>query len=113
VIARAQQQAGVDLLEDAEDKVGRGSVVHGDNDDATVSAPEECVDPGSGVGSPEYDAFTFKDLAVRQFTGKTVSGVGDVAVGGAGYAISVRLGERGFLAEAREIRQVVGEGLKV
>jgi hypothetical protein len=109
VIARAQQKPGVDLLEDAANEVRRRSLVHGDNDYSAVSASEERSDPGGGVGAPEHDAVAFANLAGCQFTGETVSGVGDVAIAGADYAISVRLGEGGFPAQPREIRQVVGD----
>ena len=84
-------------------------MVHGDNDDAAVSASEKRGDPGGGVGAPEHDAVAFPNLAGGQFAGKTVSGVGDVAIAGANYAISIRLGKGGFCAKADEIGQIVGE----
>src|SRR6266849_5255388 len=100
MIARTEEQPGVDLLEDAACEVRRGSMVHGDDDYAAVSASEECGHPGGGVGSPEDNAITFVNLARDQFASKPVGGGSNVAVGGADYTIAVRLGKGCFSAEA-------------
>ena len=96
-------------MEDTQYEVGRGSMVHGNDDYAAVGASEECGDPSGGVGAPDHDAVAFVNFAGVEFAGETVSGISDVAVGGADYTIAVGLGEGGFPAEAREIMKIVGD----
>src|SRR5450432_872094 len=109
MIPRTKDEPGIDLLEDAEDEVGGGGVIHGHNDYAAMRASEKGSHPGGGVRAPKHDAIAFANLARAEFAGKTVSGIGDIAVSGADYAIAVGLGEGGFPAEAREVRQVIGD----
>jgi len=82
-------------------------MIHGDNDYTAVRASKKRSHPGGGVESPERDAIAFANFARAEFTGKTVGGVGEIQISSADHTVAVGLGEGGFLAEPREIRQVI------
>ena len=71
MVARADEQPRLDLLENSHRKIGRSGVVHGDGDHAAVSAGEKCGNPGGGIRSPENDAIAFANSAGGEFASQT------------------------------------------
>src|SRR6266851_2376092 len=84
-------------------------MIHRNNDYSAMGASEKRGHPGSGVGSPEHHAVASANFACVEFAGETVSGGGEVAVGGSDHTIAVGLGKSCFSAETSEVRQVIGD----
>src|SRR5580704_6872997 len=105
----SDQQLGVNLLMDAKEEVGCGNIVERDHDNSSQHASPENCDPFGGVRSPEENTVALSDAACLEFASKAEGGEGDLLVGPALGAVTVRLDVGSLACAVQEVGQIIGQ----
>ena len=109
MVAGANQQPRLDLLENADHEVRGRSVIHGDGDNSAICAAQKCRNPRRRVRAPDYDAIAFANSARGKFAGEPERHRCHVAVGPTYKAISDPLGIGPFFPKPLKVCQIIGD----
>ena len=106
---RADGQLGSDLLVNALGEIGRGGVIHGDDDGAAQRAAEERSDALGGIRPPEQNPVAFGDGTCLEFAGELKRGFSYAAITPTYGAVTLTLHVGGFRPSMQEVVKIVDE----